>query len=197
MKNKNRLTLFSEQEIYQLYSLPTFTRAECNHHFSFNKKELEAMNLLQTLSARFFFGLQLGYFKAKRIFFNFEFHQVKEDALFILSHYFPNEQLPAKEPNKNTQTAIRKKILALTAYNNNKQMIELELYQIALEICRLSMDPKIIAEKILQHIKQSKMVLIAYSTIQDLVGKAIKDEQKRLFSIIENNLPKDTKIELV
>ena len=48
------------------------------------------------MEAQVYAAIQMGYFKAKHIFFRFSFHKVPQDDLrFILTHCFTNQTLQA------------------------------------------------------------------------------------------------------
>ena len=70
-KNK-RLHLLSEFEIKSIYCLPSFTEIERHHYFQLSKEEEAAFKGLH-LSSRIYFVLQLGFFRAKHLLFNFTF----------------------------------------------------------------------------------------------------------------------------
>lgn len=108
--------------------------------------------------------------------------------LFLLDHYFPNQLIPKKIPSKNTRTAIRQQIIRLMQYDNSKDKIENDLYPLALETCRISLKPRAILDKLLKHIQQNNWVMPAYSTLQDMIGKAIKAEQMRLQTLVQASL---------
>ncbi len=48
---------------------------------------------LRSVKSQTSFILQLGYFKAKNLFFTFDLHETEEDILYILEQYFPNANM--------------------------------------------------------------------------------------------------------
>ena len=190
MKNINRLNLLTQDEINSLYALPQYSKAEQINYLLLNKQEYEAMHKFNNLSAKLYFSLQLAYFKTKRLFFSFTFKQVIQDAEFLLSQHFQNEVLPDSIPSKNTLTAIRQSILKLTQCHDNKSEVKMEWFNVALEVCRTSLNPRTIFEKLIIYIERNEIVMPAYSIMQDLIGKAIKEEQFRLQAVLGQTMPK-------
>jgi len=47
------------------------------------------LNSLRGFSSKIYFILQLGYFKSKHLFFNFDFEDRVVDTAFIIAKYFP------------------------------------------------------------------------------------------------------------
>lgn len=146
MKNKNRLDILHDNDIELLYSLPQFDEEVQSHYLALNHEEIECMRGFGSKPSQLYFALQLSYFKVKRQFFHFEFSHVKDDAKFLLDNYFNGATLPKTIPSKNTQTNIRKTILSLLNFNGNKKTIELILLQFILDLCRNTVNPKIMGE---------------------------------------------------
>lgn len=88
MATLKRIYLLSESEISDLYARPDFNSDERELYFSMGSQELEALNNYATTKTRAYFILQLGYFKARQQFFNFEFQEVRADLTYVLSKYF-------------------------------------------------------------------------------------------------------------
>ena len=123
-----RLSILSKDEIEKLFGLPKFTQEDRLIYFSLNQAEKEVAYSHRSLRTRVNFVLQLGYFKAKNMFFVFDFHMVKEDAQHILIQYFPedNEILEDDVP-KRTRISIQKRILDLLGCRLCNQSIKTTL----------------------------------------------------------------------
>lgn len=94
-----RLTVLSEEERFALYELPDFNEVQQNEYFDFTDEEKQIMHSRPTLSAQVYCGLQIGYFKAKQLFFDFDWGDVpKEDIAFLLQYYWP-EQPSSLQPS--------------------------------------------------------------------------------------------------
>ncbi|MCD4831742.1 MAG: DUF4158 domain-containing protein [Anaerohalosphaeraceae bacterium] len=109
-----RLSILPKDEIEKLFGLPKFTHEDRLIYFSLNQAEKEVAYSHRSLRARVNFVLQLGYFKAKNMFFVFDFHMVKEDAQHILIQHFPeDDEIPEDDVPKRTRISIQKRILDL------------------------------------------------------------------------------------
>ena len=64
-----RLIILSRDEIEALYGHPRFTHEERCEYFSLAPEEKAALEQLRVINAKLYFILQLGYFKARKMFF--------------------------------------------------------------------------------------------------------------------------------
>ncbi len=85
-----RLIILSSAEIDALYGRPRFTQQERAEYFALSDSEKAALGQLHSLKSRVFFILQLGYFKARCMFFLFSLRDVEEDVAYIRERYFPD-----------------------------------------------------------------------------------------------------------
>jgi len=92
MANSNyagHLHILETEEIAHIYTMPDFTPDERAVFFMLTTPEREQVNLLRGTSSKVYFILQLGYFKAKHLFFTFDFEDRPVDTVFVLAKYFP------------------------------------------------------------------------------------------------------------
>ena len=73
---------------------------------------------LHFINAKIHFILQLGYFKARKMFFVFEPQQVEEDIRFIREHYFPDSHDSDPDISKVTRLKQQRTILKLGNYRS-------------------------------------------------------------------------------
>jgi hypothetical protein len=66
-----RLIVLEGDEVEALYGLPCFTHEERIQYFALSPEEKAALDQLHSLKSTVYFILQLGYFKARRMFFIF------------------------------------------------------------------------------------------------------------------------------
>ncbi|MDA1775309.1 Tn3 family transposase [Bacillus cereus] len=90
MNIQKRLTILTADEINQLYSRPLFTTKERVQYFALSQMETELLYTLRSIKSKIYFILQLGYFKSKHLFFQFNLCEVKEDIQYILKFHFNN-----------------------------------------------------------------------------------------------------------
>jgi hypothetical protein len=122
-----RLTILSEEEIGGLYGLPRFTPEECAEHFALSSSEKTALEQFHSLKSRLFFVLQLGYFKASRMFFVFGMRDVEEDAAYLMETRFPDCEDKDATIAKGTRLKQQRLILDLCSYRNCERAIQKNL----------------------------------------------------------------------
>ena len=189
-KNK-RLHLLSESEIKSIYCLPSFTERERHHYFQLSEEEETAFKGLH-ISARVYFVLQLGFFRAKHLLFTFTFFEVREDLKYVLSRHFPVLKRPSSLPSRNRLTAANKKIVAMHGFkeptNKIQKLIEEKLAQSIQQINK----PMVIFRELLSYLNNEKIIFPRYSTLQDWVGNAIITEETRIHQAIKNHVTQKT-----
>ena len=74
-----RLIVLEGDEVEALYGRPRFTHEERVQYFALSPKEKSVLDQLHSIKSRVYFILQLGYFKARRMFFIFDLKDVAED----------------------------------------------------------------------------------------------------------------------
>jgi hypothetical protein len=100
---QKRLRILGDDEIAALYEHPRFTDEERMEYFSLAPAEKAMLEQFHSIKSRLYCILQLGYFKARHLFFAIELQEVMEDAGYIQQRYFPDLQrahslFPARLP---------------------------------------------------------------------------------------------------
>ena len=80
--NKKRLRTLSDEEIEALYGRPRFTEEDREQYFSLSPQEKTALEEFHSLKSRICFLLQLGYFKARHLFFPFDSRILEADVRY-------------------------------------------------------------------------------------------------------------------
>lgn len=78
-----RITILSINEINNIYNLPRLSEEERGLYFTMDAEERTIAQSHRSLNMKVFFILQLGYFKAKKMFFVLTNNEIKEDLQFI------------------------------------------------------------------------------------------------------------------
>jgi hypothetical protein len=117
---QKRLQILSDDEIEALYGRPRFTPEERLEYFTLSPTEQAALEPFHSIKSRLYGILQLGYFKARQMFFVFSPHEVAEDARYIQERYFPHVPCPDVDvaPTKVTRLKQQRVILALYNYRH-------------------------------------------------------------------------------
>lgn len=186
---QKRLRILSQTEIKMLYGRPRFTNDEQIEYFTLSQAEKALLRDLRAENTQCYFILQLGYFKAKRMFFTFDFHEVKDDVQYILEQYFPHTKFDALSTvNKRTTLRHRATILALYKYRicdvEERQKLTFKAQHEA-TVCS---KPVYIFRQLLDYLGEQRIVLPGYSSMQDIVGNALTYEQNRLRTAVGEQL---------
>lgn len=180
-----RLSILSAREVDELYGLPRFTEVERRLYFDLSAAEREAVAEVGTVSVAVYLTLQLGYFKAKQQFFDYEQEAVVEDLCHVLKEHFPGRDLSSiKTPSRPTRREQRRIILKLFDYRlcDNEAKAELELK--ALRIARRSTQPLYILRETLQNLARQRIVAPGYRFLQEMVGRVVASESKRVTQLL-------------
>lgn len=150
MANKNKLlSILSDAEQEALYGIPNFDDAQRLEFLALDESELALVNSRKGLHAQLCCILQMAYFKAKHLFFRFEWDDVQDDCSFVLSRYFPEESLSDEPPSKYERYAQREKICALYSYQPWSSALSSQLEQQAAHIVHRDVAPGFVATELI------------------------------------------------
>ena len=183
-----RLKILSNDEIEAIYGIPCFTHEERIEYFSLSPSEKAILEQLRSIKSRMYFILQLGYFKARHLFMTFSIREVLEDAKYIQERYFPDFQLIEFKINYVTRLNQQRLILSLCNYRNCDIEEHLKLETKAQQAVMVCSKPIYIFREIMHYLSKEHFANPVYSFLQDTIGKALKDEQNRLISIVRQHL---------
>ena len=95
MASNERLTVLSEAEKAALYESPDFDDAQRLNYLNLTPEEQALMRGRANLAAQVHCAIQIGYFKAKHLFFSFDWDEVEvqDDIRFVMQEYFPEQFL--------------------------------------------------------------------------------------------------------
>lgn len=195
MANSQRLCILSNQDFAAIYDRPRFNDLERRHFFVLSEPELKIVKLRpfngRETSSKVYFILQLGYFKAKHLFFHFQYFEVEEDMRFVLHTHLPNDPAPSTLPTRKFQQSAQLQILRHMGFqycDKQNSLIENKLS----DMVRRTMAPIEIFEELKKVIDKNKMVLPPYSVLQDTIGSAFKSEKNRIIQIIQQHITDET-----
>ena len=188
---QRRLSILGEDEIEVLYGRPRFAPEERIEYFSLSPREKAALDQLHSIKSRVGFILQLGYFKARVLFFTFDLGEVEEDAQYVRKHYFPDATLTDLKLTKVTRLKQQRLILDLCHYHScgpqERQQLETKAQQVAMVFSK----PIYIFRALMQYLDEQRTVSPSYSSMQDTVGRALTGEQNRLMGLLRDHLRAD------
>lgn len=90
---RKRLSILTQSEIQNYFGIPRLTQEDREYFFELTDNELHLIDENWQLNSKLYFVLQLGYFKVKRILFNFDAEVVAEDVAYIIGTYFPDNEV--------------------------------------------------------------------------------------------------------
>lgn len=185
-----RLHILDTEEIEALYGRPHFTQDDRPEVFTLTQPEKTLLAAFTLLHIQLYFMLQLGYFKAKQLFFTFTFDDAVEDVTYLLERYFPHmpsPQLPLL--NKRTILKQRQHILELFGYRLCTPADRQVLFVRAQQAARISSKPIYVLHELLHFLTEQRLVKPGYTLLQEeLVGKALTAEAKRVASLLQTLL---------
>lgn len=187
-----RLRILDPHEIDALYGRPRFAPEEQQLYFTLTEAEQLACATLRTLASQVGFILQLGYFKARHLFFAFTFAEVADDVAAILSRHFPTTATAPWEPlSKPTVLKQRMLILQLLQYRLCRAPERQQATLHARQIAQVSSKPIYVFRELLQFFAEQHIVVPGYTVMQNLVSQALTFEQQRLTRILQHALTAD------
>ena len=193
MENSNysgHLHILEAEEIAYIYALPSFTPDERVIFFPLSTSEREQVTALRGVSSKVYFILQLGYFKAKHLFFTFDFEDQVVDTAFVVAKYFPNttrkKLASVSRPTRQSQQQL---ICDLFGYQFFKEGFQEQLLQKAAVLAKRHNHAVYLFRSLLQYFHTQKVIIPAYSFLQrDVVSLAVREEHLRLEQFIEDKM---------
>jgi TnpA family transposase len=196
MKNKKseRLTVLSELEEFAFYGFPDFDHEQRLTYFQFNDQEWESISKCPSLHIQVYCALQIGYFKAKNLFFNFSLEKIpQEDVLYILSQHFDNQTLDLFTVTKHERYLQQAEISRLFGYKTwSTQFLEVLTHQ-ARQCVKIDIAPNFIAKELLGFLQNKKIIRPGYTTLQTIVSSALIEERQRLKLCLQSHLTESDK----
>jgi TnpA family transposase len=190
--NSQRLQILTQEEIAELYGAPQFNLTERSHYFLLPEKVLHSLKIMKTngrnTSARLWFILQYGYFKAKHQFFNISYGDAKEDVTFIMAHYLPNDPVPNQLPSRRIQGKLKSQILQWMEYSDDVSRAEQLVAEKVRHFASITYSLTEIFSEVINYLESKKIVLPGYARLQDVIGAILKAEERRLIEIMKHSL---------
>jgi TnpA family transposase len=183
-------------EIDDLYGLPRFTDEDRLAYFDLSEAERRMIDS-RTTSVAVHLTLMLGYFKAKHQFFQYHLESIQDDLRYILGRYFPGKDLAVVNmPSRPTQYTLQQSILELLGFRLCDNALRTELERRAQRTAMLSTQPIYILRESLQYLNQQHLVAPAYTFLQDMIGRVVTGERKRLTGLLDGALTSEVKDQL-
>jgi TnpA family transposase len=196
-KNSQRLQILKNDEIAELYAVPQFNATERSHYFLLPDAVLQSLKIMKTngrnTSAKLWFILQCGYFKARHQFFDISYNNIKEDVSLIMANYLPNDRLPIQLPSRRAQGVMKRQILKQIGYSNDAIKARQFVLEKAGQLSKITHSVTEIFGEAIKYLETKKIVLPSYTHLQDMIGAALKAEDQRLIAMMKHYLNKRTR----
>ena len=191
-----RLNVLSEAEQFALYGLPDFDESQQMDYFVFSEQELSLALNRPTVHAQLHCALQIGYFKAKQAFFLFSWEQTQEDASFLRSRYFADQEFVPHPITRHEYYTQRTAIAALFGYRLWSSDFLPLLRQQAAQIVSRDVTPGFIVAELIAFLHERKIVRPGYTTLQSLISETLSVERNRLGKLLNEMLGEADKLAL-
>lgn len=184
----HRLAILRQEEIDELWGQPAFDAQERDLYFDLTPQELEVV-LQRRDAIGIHLVLQLGYFHARRMFFDPTGDSAREDLVHIVGRYFPGRRdLPLPDvPSRPTMQSIQDQILELLGYRRWTGMRPVLVERLGALAMR-STQPNYLLREALKFLDRERVVRPAYSALQDIVGEVMNQERDRLTASLKKAL---------
>lgn len=187
-RNK-RLTILSEAEKQALYELPDFDDFQRTEFLALTDEELALVLRRKGVTERVYCLLQIGYFKAKRAFFSFDWKDVPiEDITSLLQRYFPGQSLANRPVRPSEVYAQRREILALFGYRMWEETDRPAFVEKAILLSRRDVSTTFLLTELLSVLTTLHIVRPGYSALQEIISQALTSERERLHQMVMGSL---------
>ena len=133
--------------------------------------------------------MQLGYFKAKQLFFVFDLQEVEDDLHYVLmQHFYDGVAADFNQLDKSTRLKQQRMILELTNYHSCDSEERQQLTKKARAATTVCGKPIYIFREIIHYLSEQHIVIPGYRFMQDIVSKALTHEEDRLITIMRDHL---------
>ena len=152
--NSRRLSILPAIEIEDLFGLPKFTVEDQHLYFDLSPGEQALLETVGKKTSAIHLILSLGYFKAKRQFFNYDLAEVSADIKFIVELYFPEidyDYFLMQRLSKPTRLEHQALILRLFNYQSCDADHRRELEEKAARVAVISAQPLYILRELLAY----------------------------------------------
>ncbi len=191
-RKEKRLKILTTDEIESIYNRPDFSYEERIEYFTLSQSDLEILEGFRSIKSQVHFILQLGYFRAKYLFFMFTLDKVESDSQYVMEQYFSSRQMEGVTVIDN-QTRLKQQrlILELYSYRSCGKQERQELEKKAQQSAMVYSKPIYVFRELVNYLTKHQIILPGYSLMQDLVSQALNSEQNRLTTIINSQLQAD------
>lgn len=184
--NQKRLTILTQSEIQDYFGIPRFILEERECYFTLSDNDIGTIQESWSIHSKVNFILMFGYFKSRRMFFNYKWEDVSTDIAYILTKYFPEYSVTRiKISGKTTKIQQQKLICRHLNYQRYDSTMAAKLNDLSTSVVKRSAKPVFILRELLGYLNKQQVIIPAYSTFQDLIGRCLSDEKNRICELLK------------
>lgn len=183
-----RLSILSQPEAQEVYSVPAFNARDREHFFTFSEDELSAVQRLHNHRHRIYFLLMLGYFKFKPVCLTLQWKAIAGDYRYIAKRYFPGANLQKNTISRFVRVRYYRRIFTMLGYQRFSKELEQELLEKLFKHAAYYIDESQLFNSAIAVLESEQIAIPGYSTLQDLISTAINTEETRLSKLIDKHL---------
>ncbi len=186
-KINSRIELLNNAEFEDLYALPKFTDEEREIYFFLDEKESQLLDQYKKPNTKLYFILQLGYFRAKNLFFNLDLNVIADDINHIIKRYSLGN-FGKKFPQLTVwkESLRQQKLAILNLFHFREWSVELKPMACAHLSYLIKLFPKgnDTIRELIVFFEKERITLPSYRVIQDMFTEAFSEEKERLNHIL-------------
>lgn len=193
-----RIQLLSNAELEELYSLPQFTDNEREVYFFMDEQECQRLDQYKKPLAKIYFILQLGYFRAKNLFFTLNPGLIIDDIVHIAKRYSLgdfNKKLSQVKIWKESLRQQKSDILALFHYREWSIELRSATCTHLADLVKLFPKGNDTIRELLVFFEKERITLPSYRVIQDMFTEVFSVEKDRLNAMM-TQLPENIQLKL-
>jgi len=196
IQNNNNLTVLTEAERSALYEAPDFNEDQRYEFLTLTPIDLELAKSRSSGSARLYCCLQIAYFKSVKLFFNMKWSEVSsKNTDFIIEQYFYDQDVNLHKVSDYEHYTVCATIAEHYGFKLWSSSFGEMLENKAHELAKININHKYIAMELFTHLNQQQIIRPQYTTIQNMVIKAVNSEKVRITKILQTDLSDgDTKL---
>ncbi|MDA0681538.1 MAG: Tn3 family transposase [Proteobacteria bacterium] len=191
LPQSDRLQILSPEEYELLWGVPRFSQYDRDLFFALTAPERHVLARLRTVRTKAHFLLQLGYFRARQRFFRVEVQSVGDDIEYLSRRYLDNAIVADIDVSDHTRKRHVALILKLFRYRLCEKAERLRLEERAVAAARISSRPVYVLRDLVDHMRQTRIVLPGYTYLQDLVRRALTFERHRISGALNELISDD------
>jgi len=193
--SKRNVNILSESEIADIYDIPEFNEHEQMLYFALDPDEKKLADKFKTTNTKLYCILQIGYFRAKNMFFKFRFEDVKADVKFVYDKFCDGECPSVGAISRERIDLQKEEILKKYDYQQCTGDAMAAVKSHFSMLIKYFPKPHNAARELLKYCDDNKIIMPAYRKLQDIYSESYNNELARL-SVLLDSVPQDIKLQL-